>query len=67
MEQDGLLGLNQDVQTECHENNKEREVFLAIREREMVIWLGPNVTLDGQISYGNGWHVIISNYLYMLI
>ena len=37
MEQDGLLGLNQDVQTECHENNKEREVFLAIREREMVI------------------------------
>ena len=27
MEQDGLLGLNQDVQTKCHENNKEREVF----------------------------------------
>ena len=27
MEQYGLLRLNQDVQTECHENDKEREVF----------------------------------------
>ena len=31
---------------------RERE-----RERDMVIWLGPNVTLDGQISYGNDFRI----------